>query len=98
VAGWAREASSGLVGVARKDGERGARAVYQYLQSLPATGNITESLDKLRASLGGTGKPVVLKEDIQKLNLAEQDEAERLGLEEFKFATNEEMLEVMGLA
>ena len=33
----------------------------------------------------------------QKLNLAEQDEAERLGLEEFKFATNEEMLVVMGL-
>lgn len=97
VAGWAREASSGLVGVARKDGERGARAVYQYLQALPPAGNIAESLEKLRAYLQGTSKPVILKEDIQKLNLAEQAEAERLGLEEFKFATNEEMLEVMGL-
>jgi ferredoxin--NADP+ reductase len=98
VAGWAREASSGLVGVARKDGERGARAVYQFLQTLPPAGNIDESLEELRSSLQNTAKPVILKEDIQKLKLAEQAEAERLGLEEFKFATNEEMLEVMGLA
>jgi ferredoxin--NADP+ reductase len=35
VAGWSREASSGLVGIARKDGENGARAVLDYLQSAP---------------------------------------------------------------
>ena len=35
MAGWSREASSGLVGVARKDGENGAKALLQYLQTLP---------------------------------------------------------------
>ena len=38
VAGWSREASSGLVGVARKDGENGARAVLEYLQTCPDAG------------------------------------------------------------
>ncbi len=33
VAGWSREASSGLVGVARKDGENGAQALLQYLKA-----------------------------------------------------------------
>ncbi|HKJ26601.1 MAG TPA: FAD-dependent oxidoreductase, partial [Anaerolineales bacterium] len=32
--GWAREASSGLVGTARKDGEQGAAAVLDYLETL----------------------------------------------------------------
>ena len=36
VAGWSREASSGLVGIARKDGERGARALLQYLENSAA--------------------------------------------------------------
>jgi ferredoxin--NADP+ reductase len=35
LAGWSREASSGLVGVARKDGENGARAVLEFLHTHP---------------------------------------------------------------
>ncbi|KKM22196.1 hypothetical protein LCGC14_1627800 [marine sediment metagenome] len=42
------EASSGLVGVARKDGERGAMAVIQYLQTLPTP----EREATLRSTLG----------------------------------------------
>jgi len=34
VAGWSRKASTGLVGVARKDGENGAAAMLQYLDTL----------------------------------------------------------------
>ena len=34
VAGWSRQASTGLVGYARKDGTYGARAVLQYLETL----------------------------------------------------------------
>jgi len=33
VAGWSREASSGLVGIARKDGESGAKVMLRYLES-----------------------------------------------------------------
>lgn len=97
VAGWAREASSGLVGIARKDGERGARALYQYIQTQPPAVNIAGTLEKLKKQLQGIGKPVIVKESIQRLELAEQSEAGRLGLEEYKYGTNEEMLAAMDL-
>ena len=42
-------------------------------------------------------KPVVTKEDIRCLEAAEVNEAQKRGLEEFKFASNEEMLRAMGL-
>ncbi len=94
VAGWSREASSGLVGVARKDGERGARAVLQYLETVHIP---PEAANALKQRLAQLGKPVVTKDDIARLEEAERAEAERQGLEEFKFAKNEEMLEAMGL-
>jgi ferredoxin--NADP+ reductase len=97
VAGWSREASSGLVGVARKDGERGAKAVLQYLETLPAGDGAEDTLAALQARLSGLGKPVITKEDILRLEAVEQAEAEQQGLEEFKFASNEEMLTAMGL-
>ncbi len=97
VAGWSREASSGLVGIARKDGERGARALMQYLETLPPAEDAEAALAELRAHLSQLGKPVISKEDILKLEAAEQAEAEKQGLEEFKFASNEEMLAAMGL-
>jgi ferredoxin--NADP+ reductase len=97
VAGWSREASSGLVGVARKDGERGAKAVLQYLETLPAGDGAEDTLAALQARLSQLGKPVITKEDILRLEAVEQAEAERQGLEEFKFASNEEMLSAMGL-
>jgi ferredoxin--NADP+ reductase len=96
VAGWSREASSGLVGVARKDGENGAQAVLAYLQTLPPAGEDGRG-DRLLSLLQKTGKPVVLKEDLKKLDAYEQAEASRLGLEEFKLRTDQEMLAVMGL-
>lgn len=95
VAGWSREASSGLVGVARKDGERGARAVLQYLETVSIP---EDAASLLEARLRQLGKPVVTKDDIARLEAAEHAEAERQGLEEFKFAKNEEMLEAMGLS
>jgi hypothetical protein len=43
-----------------------------------------------------TGKPVIRKPEVQRLEEFEQQEAGRLGLEEFKLKTNEEMLQVIG--
>lgn len=94
VAGWARQASTGLVGVARKDGVSGARAVLQYLAGLPGLPNIP--LAALEQRLDTLGKPVVTAAEIQRLTQAEQTRAGELGLEEFKFNTNRDMLRAIG--
>ena len=52
--------------------------------------NVTAKLRKLH-------KAVVTKEDIKSLEAAEAKEAEKRGLEEFKFSSNDEMLRAMGL-
>ena len=98
VAGWSREASSGLVGVARKDGENGARALLQYLQGLSPLDDKNLALAKLSQLLKTTGRPVVSKDDVKRLDAFERAEAERQGLEEFKLKTNQEMLAAMGFA
>ncbi len=92
VAGWSREASSGLVGVARKDGENGAQAALQFLQTQPPLKNFDRILEEIHERIIRLDKRIVTKEDWKRLELAERAEAERLGLEEFKFASNEEML------
>lgn len=97
VAGWSREASSGLVGVARKDGERCARAVLGYLSTIQPHSPAGETLTQLQARLQALNKPIVTQSHLPALTAAEQAQAAALGVEDFKFATNEEMLQVMGL-
>jgi ferredoxin--NADP+ reductase len=97
VAGWSREASSGLVGVARKDGENGARAVLEYLQSAPALVNPDSILEEFKAKLEKLGKPVVQKPDLLKLTAVVTEKAEKLGVPLYRYASNEEMLAAMGL-
>ena len=94
VAGWSREASTGLVGAARKDGTNGAEAVKQYLETLPPLGAV--DYDALCAKLRARNKPVISKDDWLRLEDAEDAEAKKLGLAEFKFSTDEEMLRAMG--
>lgn len=98
VAGWSREASSGLVGVARKDGENGARAVLQYLHTLPGLIDRQTVLDDLQRRLAWLDKPYIRQADLKKLEEIERCEAQRRGLEEFKFNSNAEMLKAIGLA
>ena len=94
VGGWSRKASSGLVGIARKDGTNASKAVWQYLQTKqPAEAN-TEALS---AKLKSLGKPIVLKAHVKKLEEAELAETKQLGLEAFKYDSNDDMLKVMGL-
>ncbi len=96
VAGWARNPSEGLVGVARKDGERAARAVLQYLEAQGAT---EFDLDAVVEQIKGrVGHPVVSQAEVQKLEEIERAEAEKRGLPEFKFDSNAAMLKVLGLA
>jgi ferredoxin/flavodoxin---NADP+ reductase len=94
VGGWSRKASEGLVGYARKDGVNAARAVLQYLQTKQPAGLSTETV---AARIKGLNKPIVMKEDVKRLEAVEAEEAKKRGLEEFKFASNEEMLQAVGL-
>jgi ferredoxin--NADP+ reductase len=90
VAGWSRVASSGLVGYARKDGINGAKAVLQYLNTIPC---IEPDEAALQERLKKLGKPYVTMSDVRKLIEIEAQIARDRGLEFFKFGTNEEMLE-----
>jgi ferredoxin--NADP+ reductase len=95
VGGWSRKASDGLVGYARKDGTNASKAIWQYLQTLqPGAADVKAVAAKVR----GSGKPIVAKEDIKRLEAIETEEAKKRGLEEFKFDNNEDMLNAMGLA
>jgi len=96
VAGWSREASSGLVGVARKDGENGVKAALEYLMTAPPINDVSAVFDKLQRNLSLIGQPVVSKKEIQLLEEIEQTEAENRGLEIYKMKTNEEMLSALG--
>jgi ferredoxin--NADP+ reductase len=97
VAGWSREASSGLVGVARKDGENGAQAVLRYLETTQPHYTPAQAASRLELALSGCGRRVISKTDVRKLEGAEQARAQKLGSVEFKFLTNEEMLKAIDL-
>jgi ferredoxin--NADP+ reductase len=94
VGGWSRQASTGLVGYARKDGTNASKAVWQYLQTKqPVEPNLKAVTEKLKS----LNKAIVNKEDIKKLEAVEIAEAQRRGIEEFKFDSNDEMLQAIGL-
>ncbi len=94
VGGWSRKASSGLVGIARKDGTNAAKVILQYLGTKQAGELDVSALEEKLKSLG---KPIVLKEHVKKLESIELDEAKKRGIEEFKFDSNDEMLKAVGL-
>ena len=96
LAGWARQASTGLVGVARRDGERAAEAVLQYLRSQGPMRDLDNVVEKFEQRLVETHERVVDKPHLARLKSAETAQALKLGLEDFKFATNEEMFTAMG--
>ncbi len=95
VAGWSREASVGLVGVARKDGERSARAISQYLENMNQIFHPEKILEIFEQTVKQSGKPVIRHSDLLKLQNVEQAEMMRMGLEDFKYCSNEEMLKAI---
>ena len=96
LAGWARQASTGLVGVARRDGERAAEAVLRYLNSLGSMRDLDNVVEKFEQRLVETHERVVDKSHLEKLIGAESVEAQKLDLDDFKFGTNDEMFTAMG--
>ena len=82
--------------MARKDAYNCAEAVLRYIGELPHYD--ADVVEKLTAQLTQLGRPVVRREDWQRLEAIEQQKAAELGVELFKFKSNAEMLEAMGLA
>jgi ferredoxin--NADP+ reductase len=101
VVGWSRSASEGVVGKARRDGERGAAVVNGFLARRPALSHreiYQRRIGPLYQRLREQGVPVVHKGLWRILERVEREEARKRGLPEFKFARNEEMLQVVETA
>ncbi|MBI2090388.1 MAG: FAD-dependent oxidoreductase [Deltaproteobacteria bacterium] len=95
--GWSRNASVGLVGVAKQDAERGIKVVNAYLaekEGLSAT-EIGRKIEALRRRLEEKGVSFVTREDVELLEAVEKEEARKRGTWEHKFATDEEMLAII---
>ena len=92
--GWARKASEGLVGVAKRDGEWCSEVVMRYLaDQAPLTAEeISHKLKRLEALVKSRQPDVIQVDDLLALSEMEQEEGQRRDIEEFKFPTNEEML------
>jgi len=98
LAGWARKASEGLVGIAKRDGDWCAEVVGRYLATKPLSGNSAAKvvLDKL-ASILKTRKshPV----DVKGLRILESREKHQQGttdcIGEFKYSSNQEMIRLI---
>jgi ferredoxin--NADP+ reductase len=92
--GWARKASEGLVGVAKRDGEWCSEVVTRYLadKQPPTAGELSQKLQQLETLLQERQPDLVRADDLVALSQMEQQEGQRRDIEEFKFPTSEDML------
>jgi ferredoxin/flavodoxin---NADP+ reductase len=97
VIGWSRNASVGLVGIAKQDAERGMKVINRYLASKEgfepemAQQKIEAVVDKLE----DRKVSFVTKEDVALLEAREKEEAKKRNTWEFKYASDEEMLDII---
>jgi len=97
VAGWSRNASVGLVGVAKQDAERGMKVVNSYLgakEGLSAS-EMEERIEALLETLKQKSAEFVTKEDVELLEGAEQEQARARKTWDFKYTSDAKMLEVI---
>ena len=93
LAGWARKASEGLVGIAKRDGDWCAEVVTRYLATKPQTNHSKVVLDKLKTILNDRKSHPVDVKDLRALEAAEQAHKGATDcIGEFKYASNQEMI------
>ena len=97
VVGWARRASDGVVGRARLDAETGIKHLLPYLAARPKRprAEAERTVEALEEKLAARGVEVVRYADVQRLEAAEKARAAADHVEEFKFASDREMLDVL---
>lgn len=96
--GWARKASEGLVGVAKRDGEWCAEVVTRYLETKnpgqPVSAQVVK--DKLSGLLKDRKSRPVNLAGLKALDAAEKSHSGATDcIGEFKYATNQEMLNLI---
>jgi ferredoxin/flavodoxin---NADP+ reductase len=97
VVGWARQASAGQVGLARKDARNCIKAVTSYLADtdLASPPHDDSPAAALMKHLRQLDKPIVSTTDALRLAEIEALEADRRGDPGFRYTNNEEMLSVL---
>ncbi len=93
VVGWARKASTGLVGIARHDGELGAAKAIEFLKNAPDCDTFGE--EKILSQLAAKGLRPVTKAGLALLAHAEEQMAQASHLSSFKFSDNDAMLKAI---
>jgi ferredoxin--NADP+ reductase len=97
VIGWSRNASVGLVGVAKQDAERGMKVINEYLAS--KQGFEPEAIEqKVQAVVDRLEKnkvSYVTKDDVAALEAVEKAEAKKRNTWEHKYSSDEEMLQII---
>jgi ferredoxin--NADP+ reductase len=98
LAGWARKASEGLVGIAKRDGDWCAEVVNRYLMAKTSGSHSSAKvvLDKLASILKAHKSHPV---DLKGLRVLESREKDHQGatdcIGEFKYASNQDMIELI---
>jgi ferredoxin--NADP+ reductase len=97
VIGWSRNASVGLVGVAKQDAERGMKVVNEYLADKEAFDAelVQQKIERVLDKLEENKVSFVTKEDLAVLEAREKEEAKARNTWEYKFSSDEAMLEVI---
>jgi ferredoxin/flavodoxin---NADP+ reductase len=97
VAGWSRNASVGLVGIAKQDAERGMKIVNGYIAARegfdPAI--VEQKIEAVMDKLEEKQVSFVTKDDIAVLEAVEKEEAKKRNTWEYKYASDEEMLDII---
>ena len=96
-AGWARVASDGLVGKARRDAETGCDQILKYLALKPATGS-GAALSAIDKKLTQAGVQSVDWPHFGRIREKECLVAEARGLDDYRLTSNEALLAAAGLA
>ena len=93
LAGWARKASEGLVGIAKRDGDWCAEVVNRYLTTKPQGNHSKVVLDRLQTILTDRKRHPVNVKNLRALEAAEKAHKSATDcIGEFKYASNQEMI------
>jgi hypothetical protein len=97
VIGWSRKASDGLVGKAKQDAELGIDAVLRALghTPAPAAAVVAEQRQAIRHLVEERCAYTITQDDVARLEEAEQQRAAEAQLPEYKFDSNEAMLQAI---
>ena len=98
VMGWSRKASDGLVGKAKQDAEAGAQVVRRALDhvSAPQASVVAERRQAIRRLVEERSVSLITKDEVAVLEAVERQKAQEAGLKDFKFDTNEAMIQAIG--